>query len=292
MQFLQLLITKEILNNLCMNATLWRPIGMSMLQYYFQLVDMLNGQKLCSFPHYHLILEEVLGGLRGLEEWNLMSYKKKKSKKRGDSRMRRQQKSIKCRKCGQEGHNRKTCTDPPTNDEPRRTENEFAVGSVNQPKRRKMKARIASTSSRSNVNSAVNYEPTTQPNVNKEKAVRPPSQSLGLVDEEDPDDLEALFSQASSVTQPHGMPTLRTVPGPTPLEQLQMTQGHNVVPHPRHIGVQIRASPQFSARSLRPHFTSLTGEEISGRRIFVDDGGHKFMDLSQSSNVSGKGKEK
>ncbi|KAL8478246.1 hypothetical protein ACS0TY_030224 [Phlomoides rotata] len=267
MQFLQLLITKEILNNLCMNATLWRPIGMSMLQYYFQLVDMLNGQKLCSFPHYHLILEEVLGGLRGLEEWNLMSYKKKKSKKRGDSRMRRQQKSIKCRKCGQEGHNRKTCTDPPTNDEPRRTENEFAVGSVNQPKRRKMK-------------------------VNKEKAVRPPSQSLGLVDEEDPDDLEALFSQASSVTQPHGMPTLRTVPGPTPLEQLQMTQGHNVVPHPRHIGVQIRASPQFLARSLRPHFTSLTGEEISGRRIFVDDGGHKFMDLSQSSNVSGKGKEK
>ncbi|KAL8489053.1 hypothetical protein ACS0TY_025094 [Phlomoides rotata] len=38
-------------------------------------------------------------------------------KKGGVMRMQRQQKTIKCRKCGNTGHNRKTCTQPSLNEE-------------------------------------------------------------------------------------------------------------------------------------------------------------------------------
>ncbi|KAL6504481.1 hypothetical protein OROGR_026404 [Orobanche gracilis] len=186
--------------------------------------------------------------------------------------MRRQQNTIKCRKCGKPGHNIKTCTEIIEGRQP----NEAVISAIEveqPPKRRKLEVKRASTSSMSNITmkrffvvndgdegrnptrAARGLEEAQRKAVvvhkkQKEKTVRAPTRTLGLIDEDDPEDLEAFFSQASNATQVQGMSTSRNVCGPTPWEQLQMGQG------------------QWN--------------------IYFDGG--QNMNISQSSHISGKGK--
>ncbi|KAL8481504.1 hypothetical protein ACS0TY_027856 [Phlomoides rotata] len=230
----------------------------------------------------------------------------KKSKKVRVVKMRRRQTSIKCRKCGINGHNARACTQvadgepvqvyvPETGQENEQYNVQKHVPEP-VPTRQKLKVTAATGKKRGRhpkISIAVDRRRATTETHGDNNLILSPKPSLSLMDKDD-QEFEALLSQAllnqannASDFQSLGMPLARTSLGPTPFQQL-----HNDFTTPSmpriHSGPSIRAPPPFVHGSLRPQFTTQSREESYLWRIVVD-GGNKYLSLSQESRVSETG---
>ncbi|KAL8463285.1 hypothetical protein ACS0TY_034073 [Phlomoides rotata] len=102
--------------------------------------------------------------------------------------------------------------------------------------------------------------------------------------------IQAMLSQDSCDVLSLGMKAVHCKVGPTPFQQLYEDYTSPYVPK-MFSGPNIRAPPPFVHGGSRPQFTTQSQKESGMKRILVD-GGQKFMDLTQESHVSGKGKKK
>ncbi|KAL8544367.1 hypothetical protein ACS0TY_004780 [Phlomoides rotata] len=209
-----------------------------------------------------------------------------------NKKMKRQQKTVTCRRCGTKGHNAATCKTP-------MGEKEVEIGSSAgdpKPKRkcsdpkpkRKGSAKASAPTERTETTSRVIIDMTTKnqgtlPSLHVD--IAPPNT---VRSEPEP----VIPTQESGITTVRWYaPPRPPVQGPSMHQQLGMSlrqPSQTILPR-----VQLRGPAPFSDG----HFTMKSKDTVQSEtfnRIYVDDVGNKFMELSSGSSGNGynKGKKK